>query len=365
MISVIVPVYGVEAFLDKCVRSIVTQTYRDLEIILVDDESPDKCPAMCDAWAQRDPRIRVLHNRHGGLSDARNKGLEASSGEFIVFVDSDDYLAPEHCEKLLAVQQEKNADIVVSNFVCCSMKGKQHTNPFAVREAPCTLSGKEALALIFPPSGLTWHINLCSAWAKLYRRDIFMGKTLIRYPVGRIYEDDYLCYKAYFAAHIISFIPDALYFYVRREGSITACVSPTWIRDLFAITDDLLPWLKDKDPDTVLLLEHALYTRYLSTLYYALYLDDRREADVLGRHYWKLLRNSTSPYLKNPKAGLRFKFYYVLHLVHLLTPMRRVKRLFVGIIKRGLKAVGLFDLALALKLNPRLVLHPRRLFADR
>ncbi len=365
MISVIVPIYGVEAYLNKCVRSIVMQTYRDLEIILVDDESPDKCPAMCDAWALKDDRIRVLHIPHGGLSDARNKGLEASSGEFIVFVDSDDYLAPEHCEKLLTAQKETNADIVIGNFALLPKDGRIVANRFPFLESVCTFSGRQCLSFLFAKNGSSLLPGGNVAWGKLYRRGIFMGKSPLRYPVGRTYEDSFVTYKACFAADTVTIIPDVLYFYVKREGSITDKPSFAKLKDLFVRLDDMLEWLQNKDPDTVLLMEHALYLHYFGALGISLCLADRHATDTLDRHYWKLLRSSTSPYLKNPKAGLRFKIYYVLHLVHLLTPMRRIKRLLVGSIKQALKAVGLFEVARELKHNPRLALHPEKLFACR
>ena len=364
MISVIVPVYGVEAFLDKCVRSIVTQTYRDLEIILVDDESPDKCPAMCDAWALKDDRIRVLHNRHGGLSDARNKGLEASSGEFIVFVDSDDYLAPEHCENLLAAQRETNADIVVGNYACLPRDGGIITGYFPFTAPICTLSGRQCLSLLFSKRGYSLPGGNV-AWGKLYRRSIFMGKSPLRYPLGRLCEDQFVTYKASFTANIVTIISDVLYFYVKRAGSITDEVSLALLKDFFSSLDDMLDWLQDKDPDIILLMEHALYLRYFTIFGSILLLADRQEAGALGRHYWELLRSSTSPYLKNPKAGLHFKICYVLHLFHLLSPLMRIKRLLVGIIKQGLKTVCLFELARALRHNPSLALHPRKLFARR
>lgn len=366
MISVIVPVYGVEAYLDKCVRSIVTQTYRDLEIILVDDESPDKCPAMCDTWAKKDPRIRVLHNRHGGVSDARNKGLEASSGEFIVFVDSDDYLAPEHCEKLLAAQKKTNADIVICNFVLLLGDGRTVPSRLPFAEPSRTLTGSQCLSIVFPKNGFSFLGCSSVAWAKIYRRSIFMSKVPLRYPVGRTHEDVFVTYKACFAADTVTLISDVLYFYVKRPGSITStALSMVRVRDLFAIIDDMLGWLRDKDPNTILLMEHAIYLRYFGVLGNSLRLSNRHEADTLSQHYWKLIRNNTSPYLKNPTAGLRFKIYYVLHLVHLLTPLMRLKRLLIGIIKRALKAVGLFEATRALRRNPRLALHPRKLFACR
>lgn len=101
LVSVIVPVYKVEPYLDRCVASILAQTYPNLEVILVDDGSPDNCPALCDAWAQRDARIRVIHKKNGGQSDARNAGLDAASGAYISFVDSDDYIAENFIETLL------------------------------------------------------------------------------------------------------------------------------------------------------------------------------------------------------------------------------------------------------------------------
>jgi glycosyltransferase involved in cell wall biosynthesis len=335
----------------------VTQTYRNLEIILVDDESPDKCPAMCDAWALKDDRIRVLHDQHGGLSDARNKGLEASSGEFIVFVDSDDYLAPKHCEKLLAAQRETNADIVIGNLAYLPRDGEIVACSFPFDEPISSFSGRHCLSLIFSKSGASIPGGI-AAWGKLYRRTIFMGKSPLRYPVGRLYEDQFVTYKAYFSADIVTVIPDVLYFYVKRTGSITDDMSFAKLRDLFARLDDMLAWLQDKDPNIVLIMEHALYTRFFGALSKVLLLADRREAGALSRHYWELLRSCTSPYLKNPKAGLLFKICYVLHLIHFFTPLLRINLLLGDFIKRGLKVAGIFDVPRELKRTPRLSLHP-------
>ena len=111
LVSVIVPVYKVEPYLDRCVASILAQTYPNLEVILVDDGSPDNCPALCDAWAQRDARIRVIHKKNGGQSDARNVGLDAESGAYISFVDSDDYIAENFIETLYDLLHEYHTDI--------------------------------------------------------------------------------------------------------------------------------------------------------------------------------------------------------------------------------------------------------------
>ena len=113
LISIIVPVYKVEEFLDRCVNSLVNQTYRNLEIILVDDGSPDNCPILCDNWAKKDDRIKVLHKVNGGLSDARNHGLETATGEYILYVDSDDYIDLDACSRFVSRLGYYKADIVV------------------------------------------------------------------------------------------------------------------------------------------------------------------------------------------------------------------------------------------------------------
>lgn len=115
LISIIVPVYKVEKYLKRCVKSIVNQTYKNLEIILIEDGSPDQCPYMCEEWSKRDPRIKVIHKQNGGLSDARNEGLKISTGEFIGFVDSDDWIAPEMYERLLNAIIADQSDIAQCN----------------------------------------------------------------------------------------------------------------------------------------------------------------------------------------------------------------------------------------------------------
>ena len=114
-ISIVVPIYKVEQYLDKCVNSLINQTYKEIEIILVDDGSPDRCPEMCDKYAQEDTRIKVIHKVNGGLSDARNYGLKESLGDYVLFVDSDDYIDVETCEKFISIIEDNRPDIVVGN----------------------------------------------------------------------------------------------------------------------------------------------------------------------------------------------------------------------------------------------------------
>ena len=110
-ISIIVPVYRVEDYLERCIGSLMSQTYEDIEIIIVDDESPDKCPAICDEYGRKDSRIRVIHKKHEGLSAARNTGIAAAEGDYVMFVDSDDYIEPDSCERLVS-SMDADVDIV-------------------------------------------------------------------------------------------------------------------------------------------------------------------------------------------------------------------------------------------------------------
>ena len=113
LISIIIPVYKVEKYLKRCVDSVIGQTYPNLQIILVDDGSPDNCPQICDEYAAQDKRIEVIHQANAGVSNARNNGLKVAKGDYILFIDSDDYIAPDMCEKMLAFAQQTQADIVV------------------------------------------------------------------------------------------------------------------------------------------------------------------------------------------------------------------------------------------------------------
>ena len=133
-ISVIIPVYRVERYLDACVSSVLAQTFGDFEIILVDDGSPDGCPALCDAWVRKDPRIRVIHRENGGLSAARNTGIEAAKGQFLAFVDSDDLLEPDTLRRAYEAQRQHDADLVVFNLCFADENGKVHHIDFNSRQ---------------------------------------------------------------------------------------------------------------------------------------------------------------------------------------------------------------------------------------
>ena len=207
-ISVIIPVYKVEEYLDECLASVTGQTWSDLEIILVDDGSPDRCPEMCDAWAEKDHRIRVVHKENGGLSDARNAGLDVCTGAYIAFVDSDDWIRPDMYAAMMRALKAENADLCACNITTCYPDRRVS---WGCREY--TVGDSETILDLLYSDSL---FPVC-AWNKLYKREMWDG---FRFPVGKICEDAYTTYLLVHKAERIVQIPEPMYCYRIRSGSI-------------------------------------------------------------------------------------------------------------------------------------------------
>lgn len=210
LISVIVPIYNVEDYLNRCVDSLINQTYSNIEIILVDDGSPDNCPAICDFYAQVDNRIKVIHKANGGLSDARNIGLRVASGDLIAFVDSDDWVSPTYIETMLNVLNDSDADIVECGFIRTAGE-----TDVSVRNNPSSrrsYSSAEALQLLIKDCELHQIV-----WNKLYTRSV-IADTL--FEIGKYNEDEFWTYQIMGRAHKIVKIDDILYYYYQNNASI-------------------------------------------------------------------------------------------------------------------------------------------------
>lgn len=206
LISVVVPVYNVEHYLKKCVDSICHQTYRNLEIILVDDGSTDCSGSLCDEFATSDSRIRVIHKSNGGLSDARNAGMELASGEWWMFVDSDDYIAPDTAETLLLAAVENHCEIAVCNMMRIYEDGKQEPFYCPVTE-PTIWAGEQRFETLRQPS-------VCN---KLFRADLFKE---LRFPKGKFYEDTFVYHVLAYRASRIAMTGLSGYYYLSRRESI-------------------------------------------------------------------------------------------------------------------------------------------------
>ena len=208
LVSVIVPVYKVEQYLQKCVSSITNQTYNNLEIILVDDGSPDHSGQMCDQMALHDRRIKVIHQNNQGLSEARNHGIDTCEGEYILFVDGDDYIEPNTVECLLRACIETSADVS-----CCGYVEERNTVSHPLLKSQKSYENEEIIEAELEG------VFALFAWNKLWKRQLFDSD--IRFPPGRHFEDISTNWKCFLKCHRVTCVPDILFHYVFRKDSIS------------------------------------------------------------------------------------------------------------------------------------------------
>ena len=250
MISLIVPIFGVEPFLDECVLSIIRQTYTDLEIILVDDGSPDCCDRICDRYATLDPRIRVIHHKDStGPSDARNAGLLVAKGEYIGFVDSDDYIASDMYSFLLSMLLDTQADISICGHVKTSHKGKPY--PYLRGRKIRLMDAEEALSKMLKLGHYESFV-----WNKLFKRELFDG---IQFPSGRLYEDLFTTYKLLDRAERIVYSRRVKYFYRQRLGSVIHTVYSAKYFDYVNASVEVRDFMEKHYPDVHATASYALY----------------------------------------------------------------------------------------------------------
>lgn len=213
LVSVIVPIYKVEPYLRRCLDSIVNQTYTNLEIILVDDGSPDACPQICDEYAARDNRIVVIHKENGGLSDARNAGLDICKGEYISFIDSDDWVDEKYVEVLYEIQKKTAAELSICVYDSFLEDGRLSSSCLSKTSGIISWDFHEVLIRLCAEDTL----GLMAVWGKLYARMLFDS---IRFPKGKLYEDAYINYKLYMQCDKVCYSEIPLYHYRIRNGSI-------------------------------------------------------------------------------------------------------------------------------------------------
>lgn len=235
IISIIIPVYNVEQYLEACMKSILNQTYQHIEVILVDDGATDLSGKMCDYYAAADKRVKVIHKENGGLSDARNKGISQASGEYIMFVDSDDIVSLNFVEYLWDLLEETSADIAICDPVHC-YPGKN-----------CNFES-EKLRKVFKPEEaivemLYQRSFLVAAWGKLYKKECFKD---ILFPYGMLFEDSAIMYKVFDKTQKIVYGNAKLYGYMHREGSITTKKFSKKDCDILIICDQLIEYMSSR-----------------------------------------------------------------------------------------------------------------------
>lgn len=235
-ISVVVPVYNVEAYLEKCARSILTQSERDLELLLIDDGSTDRSGALCEEIAGTDTRVRVVHQENRGLGGARNTGIEEARGEWIIFPDSDDWLEPETIERALKAAESTGAEMSLFAFRSVDMQGGTISEQFESlpEGVPLNLQEHRDLLLIAP-----------TAWSKLYRTDLFR-RTGVRYPSRVWYEDVRTTTKLLPSCRSVVYTGYIGYNYLQRPGSIMNNMNLSRNREIIDAFDDILGWYREQ-----------------------------------------------------------------------------------------------------------------------
>jgi len=219
LISIVIPIYNVEKYLKHCIDSVLTQTYKNIEIILVNDGSTDESRVICEKYVVSDSRIKLINKRNGGLSDARNAGIAQAKGEYLAFVDSDDYLHELFIEKMHSKIKSDNSDICMCTYHFVNEGEEDYS---AMKSIPDTYDYRmEGLSEgVHTSDTVMKHISntrLTVLWNKLYRRDLFDN---LSFPVGLLHEDEFVLHRIFAKSHNVSVISDKLYFYLQRSSSI-------------------------------------------------------------------------------------------------------------------------------------------------
>lgn len=310
-VSVIIPVYKTEAYLRGCVDSVLNQSFPDFELILVDDGSPDNCGAICDEYAARDPRIRVVHQENGGLSAARNNGVKHSRGPYVTFVDSDDMLHPQALELMLGALQREGAEL------CIVRTEREQDLVFGQNYRPelCKaerIDGTEALARLCgtknqsaPLPQEEW-LLYCVATGKLFAREIVTSNP---FPLGKYHEDEFTAHRFFYAAKTVAVLDLPLYYYRVNDSGITAKRNRAVTRDGIYGRLDRIAFLKEHGLEELA----AKVTPAWSAIEYAIYC----KADGVKNDLPKAYRYSVPGALyrlKRNSSPERFKMY--LHMAY-------------------------------------------------
>ena len=290
LVSVIIPVYKVENYIDKCMESVLTQSYENLEILLVDDGSPDNCGRICEDYAAKDSRIRVIHKMNGGLSSARNAALDVMTGEWVVCIDSDDYVHRDYIKKLYEAVVRNDADIAICSHY--REKGDTLSITEKISDEEKSYSNLEALKKLIDDDDIKNY-----AWGKIYRAELFDG---VRYPDGRNYEDIATTYYLFDKAKKIVKIPEYLYYYIIRDDSISFNRSPRmWHKGCHASClgqQERCDYFRKKGYDELFIMAQAKLLPYLysdiTTGYADDALDDVKAAkDYISAHRQEFVAN--------------------------------------------------------------------------
>ena len=307
LVSVIVPIYNVEQYLDRCIKTIRNQTYKNLEIILVDDGSSDSCGTMCDTYKKKDKRIQVVHKKNGGLSSARNAGLDIAKGDFIYFVDPDDWIELNTIDALLEEAHNTQADIVVCDYyLSTDTEDKKNSYP----KKQFILTGKDKFKYISDTKTIEYYGVVSTVqWNKLFRKEIF---SKLRYDEGKMHEDEFIIAEELALANTVSYILKPLYHYYQREKSIMHVFSPNRLDSIEALNRRIAYFekndLKEYVPSLKFLKAHSLMR-----LYFTYFKDGNQATSLLRQCVSENRQDIESLYKEKIKLRTKIKLFIFIH----------------------------------------------------
>lgn len=284
-VSVVVPIYNVEVYLARCIDSILKQTYSNLEIILVDDGATDGSGEIVDRYASLDNRIIPIHKSNGGLSDARNAGIDVATGEYICFVDSDDLIHPQYVETLLGLCVRNNCDVAQCRFESSSVE------TFSEDNGTGEVTFYDSMGILNAIYSAL-NVETIVAWNKLYKRELF---EQIRYPKGRIHEDEATSYKVFYKAQKVARIDKVLYLYYQNAGSITKKTYSLKRLDILLALEERMQFFRENGLDELYAKDSY---KYLCKILIQIYLvsnmksPDKTVLNDLKKKYWAKLGDS-------------------------------------------------------------------------
>lgn len=301
LISIIVPVYNADAYLDEAVRSVLSQTHRSLELILIDDGSTDSSGALCDRWSLKESRVRTLHQNNRGTAAARNTGIDHASGEYLGFIDADDWIEQDMIALLLANSVAYDADISACGFLKTPLRIHEAKGPDF---APSTVyTPAEALRSVFRPDQMRY-----SACNKLFRRRLFEE---LRFPEGSVLEDKALICRLIHKSGRVAWCPLTKYHYFQRPGSIMHEDPLKWSMDLFQVNENLMDFIAEQYPKFLPVVQAS----YAMECYRLLQRIEGSgtEAVALRRRCISILRKYWIPAATVPDADWHARFNMLIH----------------------------------------------------
>ena len=289
--TIIIPVYNTKDYLDECVRSVLGQSYTNLEILLVDDGSTDCSGKMCDDFAAEDSRVRVIHRQNGGLSAARNTGIDAATSDYLIFLDGDDYLTPIAVEQLIATIADNACPIGV-----CTFAMEESALSPALVDRVFTCSSSEAIREMY-----TEKTFFTTAGSKIFRKKLFDN---IKFPQGLLYEDFAVMYRLFDAAKTVAFADAKIYYYRYTPTGITKSSFKKKHMDYFTVTDEVTAYIAEYHPERLSLVNDRTvrnaisFYRKMSESGYDDKEDLSRVRGYVKKHYWHYLRQPYSFFSK-------------------------------------------------------------------